>query len=228
MICTIAREIVIEAGEYADWKALAGFHYRAGRVAGVVRIFRARHRGRLAGVLVETLPLLASGARDAATGERFVIPDRLLAAALLNDEVRCISRVIVHPVFRSLGLAVRLVGHALEQADTTYVEAFAAMGRVHPFFEKAGMRAYERPADEPGERMTAALAHAGLEPMDLCAPGKWQAAWSGADEGCRAFLGEELRRYCGYGRRAVSTEEQIIQARRKLLSEPVYYLWKRP
>jgi GNAT superfamily N-acetyltransferase len=227
MICTVAREIQIEAGDYGDWKALAGFHYRAGRVAGVIRIFRARHRGRLAGVLVEALPLLASAARDAATDHRFAIPDRLLAAALLNDEVRCISRVIVHPVYRSLGLAVRLVRHSLEQAQTSYVEAFAAMGRVHPFFEKAGMTAHERPADEAASRMTAALAHAGLQPMDLCAGEKWLGAWNGADGEGRAFLTEELRRYCGFGRRAVSPRQQVDVARRKLLSQPVYYLWSR-
>lgn len=62
--------------------------------------------------------------------------------ALLNAEVRCISRVIVHPSFRGLGIGVGLVRHALDTATTPYTEAIAAMGWVHPLFEKAGMEAF--------------------------------------------------------------------------------------
>ncbi len=60
--------------------------------------------------------------------------------AFVNQNIRTISRVIVHPQFRSLGLASRLVRCACTEATTRYVEAFAVMGRVHPFFEKGGMR----------------------------------------------------------------------------------------
>ena len=75
-----------------------------------------------------------------ATGGRYGGPDRRAAAALLNAEVEAISRVIVHPVYRGCGLAVRLIRHALMHAETPMVEALAAMGAVHPLFEKAGMK----------------------------------------------------------------------------------------
>lgn len=56
-----------------------------------------------------------------------------------NANLRTISRVVVHPQFRSLGLAAALVRHICNHCPTRYVEALAVMGRAHPFFEKAGM-----------------------------------------------------------------------------------------
>ena len=58
----------------------------------------------------------------------------------INLHVRTISRVIVHPQFRGLGIASALVRRICEDCPTRYVEAIAAMGEVHPLFEKAGMR----------------------------------------------------------------------------------------
>jgi len=53
-----------------------------------------------------------------------------------------ISRVVVHPIYRGCGLAVRLVRHALRTARTSRIEALAVMGAIHPFFELAGMKCY--------------------------------------------------------------------------------------
>jgi GNAT superfamily N-acetyltransferase len=61
----------------------------------------------------------------------------------INAHVRTISRIIVHPQFRSLGLASLLVRHLCATCPTRYVEALAAMGRAHPLFERAGMRRIE-------------------------------------------------------------------------------------
>jgi ABC-type ATPase with predicted acetyltransferase domain len=56
-----------------------------------------------------------------------------------NENVRTISRVIVHPQFRGIGVAAEVVRCVLEGCPTRWVEAVAAMGKVHPFFERAGM-----------------------------------------------------------------------------------------
>jgi N-acetylglutamate synthase-like GNAT family acetyltransferase len=61
----------------------------------------------------------------------------------VNRHVRTISRVIVHPQFRALGIASQLVRRILQDCPTRYVEAVAAMGAVHPFFERAGMTRVE-------------------------------------------------------------------------------------
>jgi GNAT superfamily N-acetyltransferase len=55
--------------------------------------------------------------------------------------------VIVHPQFRGLGIASQLVRRICDECPTRYVEAIAAMGEVHPFFERAGMRKIEGDAN---------------------------------------------------------------------------------
>jgi ABC-type ATPase with predicted acetyltransferase domain len=57
----------------------------------------------------------------------------------INKNLRTISRVVVHPQFRGVGLGSELVRRILQECPTRYVETIAAMGKVHPFFEKAGM-----------------------------------------------------------------------------------------
>jgi GNAT superfamily N-acetyltransferase len=99
---------------------------------------------RLAAVAVLSYPTLNSAARDRALGLLALPPARKLA--LVNRQIRTISRVVVHPQFRALGLASRLVAHVCHQCPTRWVEAFALMGRVHPFFEKGGMQRFDPPA----------------------------------------------------------------------------------
>jgi predicted N-acetyltransferase YhbS len=68
-----------------------------------------------------------------------------------NANVRTLSRVIVHPQFRSIGLASLLVREVCREAGTRYVEALAVMGRVHPFFEKGGMQRVDVPGAVGGD-----------------------------------------------------------------------------
>jgi ABC-type ATPase with predicted acetyltransferase domain len=57
----------------------------------------------------------------------------------MNQQLSIISRVILHPKYRTIGLGARLVKETLPLADTTHVEAIAVMAKYNPFFEKAGM-----------------------------------------------------------------------------------------
>jgi len=89
---------------------------------------------------------IATG-RRAALGLRGSLGDDL---RFINRHVRTISRVIVHPQFRSLGLSSLLVRCLCKHCDTRYIEALAMMGRAIPFFERAGMKRYEpRAGDAP-------------------------------------------------------------------------------
>ena len=207
-------------------RRLKEFHYRSGHAGGVKRVFAARYagpglggsdaqRGMMAGVVVEALPALGCALRSVALPGVFGTGDRRMDAAKLNREMRTISRVIVHPMFRSTGLAVALVRHVLERAETRYVEALAAMGRVNPFFERAGMRAFDRPALPEAVRLVAALEVERLRAVDLADLSRVK--WTG-------FLERELRRFC---RREGTWEEMIAEARGRLLSQPVYYVWGR-
>ena len=149
---------VIEPGRIADYRALAQFHYVAGEPAAHKRVwvirwasepwqrraasFAAGRSGAPAAVLVVSPPVRACRGRNAALPRRYTGRLRKRALARLNREIECISRVVVHPIFRGLGLGVALVRHALATAETPMVEALAAMGEVHPLFEKAGMYSF--------------------------------------------------------------------------------------
>jgi hypothetical protein len=66
-----------------------------------------------------------------------------------------------------MGLARHLVGAYLNCPMTPLTEAVAAMGQVCPFFEAAGMKAYQTPPTLRDAKWLDALASVGLEPWEL-------------------------------------------------------------
>jgi len=169
------RRWPIVTGLIADYDALSAFHYLAGRPAAHKRVYAIRAPRKtvavggpaVAAVLVVSPPLANVRGRNLATGGRYAGPDRAAAMTMLNAEVECISRVVVHPVYRGCGLAVRLVRRAIAESPTPLMEALAAMGAVHPFFEKAGMRAYPLGPDESIARFISAAEAVGLAAEQL-------------------------------------------------------------
>jgi len=137
-------KFLIEHATMADYHALSRFHYRAGKPATVAGMWRVRFvyrnrssRDQIAAIGVLSYPVPCCRERNLVFGLGGLRYGEKLAFA--NRELRTISRVIVHPVFRATGLATLLVRHLCENCPTRYVEALATMGRVHPFFERAGM-----------------------------------------------------------------------------------------
>lgn len=185
--------VTIEPGGIGDFDALSALHYRGGRPATWTRVLRAVGRApggdRLAGVLVESRPTLNAAWRDLPWPGRYTRGDKRARALRLNKELRCISRVIVDPRWRSMGVARRLVEAALASATTPASEAIAAMGAMSPFLERAGMRAYPAPVRAADARLEDALAHAGVEARDLIVGER-------ADEAAGdAFVRRELTRW---------------------------------
>jgi ABC-type ATPase with predicted acetyltransferase domain len=137
----------IETGRLSDYRVLEPYHYITGPPACHKRVYvirppdcyRQLGAPAVAAVLVVSPPVIAVRGRNIATAGRYVGRHRRAALARLNREVECISRVIVHPMFRGCGLAVRLVRHAIATSPLPLMESLAAMGKVHPFFELAGM-----------------------------------------------------------------------------------------
>jgi len=240
--------LVLAPGTAADYAALSSYHYRAARPATMMRILTLRdptptvinrftgHRqahgdptpGAVA-VLVESLPTLSCKLRDLALQRRYAGLDAKQRGRLLNAEVRCISRVIVDPRYRGMGLAVRLVQHALATATTVYTEALAAMGLASPFFEKAGLAAYRRAPHAHDERLLAALRHVKLDPDRLARSDQVRADLDALDDERRAWLFRELSRWyrAAVGRSAHASRnpaDHLRAAQQKLFSQPVYYL----
>lgn len=233
----------IVQGHRADYLTLKVHHYRPGNPATMTRVLAVRDDRPTASdrflsrastaqpvaVLIESLPALSCRLRDQALGGRYGHLRPKPRSALLNEELRCISRVIVDPRYRGLGLAVRLVRHALATATTRYTEALAVMGRVSPFFERAGMTPYERPMLEVGQRAIAALRHAGVEPKHLSMPSQVEQHIAALPDATSRWLIKELHRwYRTAGGRGVcqtpSLSVILTAAQQSLLASPIYYL----
>ncbi|MEX0885635.1 MAG: hypothetical protein WD009_04270, partial [Phycisphaeraceae bacterium] len=183
----------------------------------------------VAGVLVESMPALRCAMREWAMGDRY---GSWLSggerAKLLAAEVRCISRVVIEPRWRGLGLAVRLVQWALNTAQTPVTEALAAMGRVNPFFERAGMTAYPRPTHETDARLIAAMHRVGVEVVDLASRARVEARLAALATGEQRWFERELLRWwrSGAGRCQGGGDvgAAIEAARDRLVCQPIYYL----
>ncbi|MEM6505827.1 MAG: GNAT family N-acetyltransferase [Planctomycetota bacterium] len=236
-------ERVIEQGCRADYLALKRHHYRPGNPMTMMRILAIREHAPTASdrflsravtprpiaVLVESLPALSCRLRDEALGGRYGYLRPKPRSQLLNQELRCISRVIVDPRYRGMGLAVRLVRHALQTAATRYTEMIAVMGRINPFPQRAGMTPYERPPLEAEQRALAALRYAGVEPAALAMPTQVQRRIGSLPNATQQLVTRELHRwYRTAGGRGVRTSPCLIglldTARHSLLANPVYYL----
>ncbi len=226
------------------YKQLAHHHYRAARPATATRVlalfdtrptpadrFWSRSaEPRPVAVLVESLPSLSCRLRDHALHDRYACLAPRPRGRLLNRELRTLSRVVVDPRFRGQGLAVRLVRHALNTATTRFTEALAAMGRVNPFFEKAGMTAYRRAPLTHDARLFDALDAAGFSPRDLAHPPHLLERIEQALPADRHLLLAELARWHRHaaGRPAhLRSEDPLIHlraAQKQLALEPVYYI----
>jgi GNAT superfamily N-acetyltransferase len=103
---------------------------------------------RVVAVAVLSYPTIRSIPRERTLGLRDAAPRE--RAAYVNAHVRTVSRVVVHPQFRGLGLASELVRKLIAVCPTRYVEASAVMAHVHPFFAAAGMRRISVDGDASG------------------------------------------------------------------------------
>jgi len=108
-------------------------------------------RPRVVAVAVLSYPTIRSTPRERTLELRDCPPRE--RAAFVNAHVRTISRVVVHPQFRGLGLASELVRKLIEVCPTRYVEASAVMAHVHPFFAAAGMRRVNDDRSEPNDNL---------------------------------------------------------------------------
>ena len=191
----------------------------------------------LVAVIVYSRSPLSLAARNRATGGRYRLArcGRVATASLINQELRIISRVVVAPNWRGLGLASRLVAETMPLVGTPYVEALAAMGEMHPLFVRAGMAAYPQGASKEGERLAAALEAAGLARADRRSAASLAAALDALGPSAPRRLADReiarwARSYLGAKNHRTNQPDRrrmLELVARHLDSRPVYYLWRR-
>ena len=230
----ISPTIDIRDGDLADLNALAPLHYRPGKPATVVHIMSARIGSQLAGVLAISMPVLNATWRTLAWGDRYSTADKSVNAKRINREIRCISRVIVAPPYRSLGVARRLVQQYLASPLTIRTEALAAMGDAAPFFAAAGMTAYHTPPPARHARLLDALANVDIDDWRLATPRLVLERLSAMDRqaarsySAQTFIERELRLWArsskAHAAHAAADRRALLQrAARAIATRPVAY-----
>lgn len=219
------QPVRIQQGTIDDYYTLSHLHYLGAAPATHTLVLKAVRTAPiigdlLAGVLVISMPTLNGSWRDRAWPGVFSAWSKSQNAKRINADLRCISRVIVEPRSRGLGVASALVRAYLSNPQTRATEAIAAMGSVCPFFERAGMQPYRLLPAPLDLRLIDALEHQRITLTDLfdtpVKPGslveRELIAWS------------KSRKYIGAG----TPDDQTIQklapiAACRLLSRPRAY-----
>ena len=270
MVCSVVKKLQIVPGCLDDYNKLAGYHYRSSRLGPYAAIFKlvvsraepleienrklvvsekkaCPERSRRVepskvpiGVIVYTMPSPGLELRNIATNNLFAGFDRSTRLSLVNKNVRCISRVIIEPRFRGLGLASRLVRETMPKMNVAIVEAMAVMGLVNPFFEKAGMTAFRGKMPARCVRLIEAFSMVGIEKKQLIDTKKVQHALeqapyrsgTGQAQPSEAeFIELEIKRFLqSYGKRRYMPPgpERTRFVLSKLTERPVYYIWFNP
>jgi hypothetical protein len=232
--CSVCKKLKIVPGNIKDYKALASYHYRDGKLGPYTNIFTLKGDSvqlKNAGVIVYTTPRPALELRSVATGNAFIGFDRSTQLALVNKYIRCISRVIIEPRLRGLGLAVRLVHDTMPLLNVPIIEAMAVMGHINPFFEKAGMKAYTAKMPASCIRLIEAMSLVGIEQNELIDENRVhqkleQLHWPKAD-----FIERQIQLFLqcyGNRRNMPAGLERTRFVLSKMTERPVYYIWFNP
>lgn len=131
--CTVTEDISIREGSREDYRRLSHLHYRDSGLPVPREIYAMDRAGELVGVIVYSYPPVRAAGRRNAVGYAPKLDE-------LNRDWAIISRVIVHPKYRTIGLGSRIVGETLGLQGCDNVELIAVMARYNPFAERAGMR----------------------------------------------------------------------------------------
>jgi len=238
MQCTIKRYLKIVPGTIADYKPLSRFHYRdskTGPVAAVYKIIDTHPtRSEIApvvGVIIYSMPALCVQLRNVATKGLFGrLGNDSAAMQFINNNVRTIARVVIEPRYRALGLAYELVEKTMPLLNMPYIEALAVMGRVNPFFEKAGMMKFEGSEPSRCAKLRQGLSAVGIEQTDLVDIERTHSLLQGLSEKAKIFIEKQVNDFlAAYGRTArilpagIRRTEFLIS---RLSGRPVYYLWR--
>ena len=234
--CSVTKNIDICKGNMDDYRQLARFHYREHSLGPYAAIYALKAKklyrtDETVGVIVYKMPAPALELRNVATGEIFTGFDRTTQLNIVNKNIRCISRVIIDPRFRGIGLASWLVAQTMAKVEIPIVESLAVMGKVNPFFEKAGMKSYSANIPSRCLQLKEAFSTVGIEEAELVSPSIVHEKTEALTSQKKTFIEYQIRLFLqSYGRRRMMAHcpERTAYILGKLTDRPVYYIWFNP
>ena len=224
---SITNELTLREGRKRDYAAFAHWHYLGGGLGPVDRVFIAEHQGRPIGIAVFGFPHLHLKSREN------VLPEachsrsiKREGASFLNANVRLLQRIIVHPRYRGIGIAVRLLQHSLQNLGKPYVECLAQMGPFSGFLEGAGFK-HIGEVDPPNtvKRLREYMRRNQIKPEDLFQDNLPEHA----KRLLKSFVTRRIQTGSGAGRRSGHISQSTIKlAIQRINARPAYYLWMQP
>jgi len=158
--CSLTKQMHIEQGTTQDWKKLANHHYRSHKITAPRKIFTLTRNKELCGVIVYSYP------PPTCFGRNHILPK--MPMKQLNQQLSIISRIVIHPKYRTIGLGTKLIKETLDLAGTQYVEMPAVMAKYNPFAEKAGMQKItEQQPSKQAQKITQTLQQLGFNTQTL-------------------------------------------------------------
>lgn len=158
--CSLVSQMKIEEGTKEDWLKLAQFHYRSHKINAYSNIYKMTLHGETIGVIVYGYGPLALKARNIATNKIYVKNGKKM-----NRELKTISRVVILPKYRGIGLSVKIIKDTKHLVNARFIEILSVMGVNNPFAIKAGMTdiPYERDIKGAEKKSTAMLEELGFD-----------------------------------------------------------------
>jgi hypothetical protein len=236
--CSVLKHVYIEPGTIQDYHHLARFHYRCSTVGPTAGVWTIRNRkpsrydsDEPVAVIVYTYPAPNLAARNIITQNFFARPDKSAGVSLLNRRVRCISRVIVDPRWRNLGLASWLVRETMPLLNVAMIESMALMGHFHPFLEKADLQRFDPPQNLKTEKLITAMEKLKIGRNIWYDPQKVQARIDALSNTETQWLDRRINAFLGrFGRRRYQTPglERTAFILEHLAHPWTYFAWLNP
>lgn len=253
-ICSLRKNLRIIQTDLSLWRQLSQFHYRQLNPGAVEKVFaivpdnkpnpqKYSSTSRIPiGVIIYAMPVPSIALRNRATAQRYTGLTRQMSLRLLNEELRCISRIVIHPQYRGIGLASHLVRQTLHRAGTIFVEALAVMGNINPFFERAGMTRYHCPPSPDSQRMISAFANVNINQDKLIDTTTLTKEIANLNTDNQRLIALEMKRFI---QRFIKNKDHLTKSTWKpdqgiealqpyikivvnhVMSNPAYFLWKK-
>jgi hypothetical protein len=227
-------EVVIRPCSLEELESLEKFHYR-GKVRAIVKqCFKATIKSELAAGIVYVCPHLTLRGRNVALPEYRGRSSRELALKI-NDDILRISRVIVTPKFRSIGLGAEIVRQTMPLVGKRVVETLALMAKYNFFFERAGMTRVDIEEDAKEEKDVSALESVGFRRELLPSRHHTEEVVAGLSQKKLEVAKRFALRYCAVVKRRGTAliprikendREAITEALRTYCTRPVYLYWR--
>jgi ABC-type lipoprotein export system ATPase subunit/predicted GNAT family N-acyltransferase len=136
---SLTRDLRTQECSQKDIQELLAFHYLGHEIAAASHTYKMLLDDELVGAVVYSKPqTLQSRLRQKYFPEYRDMDSEL--ARRINAEVLRLSRIVINPKYRGVGLAQKLIEETLPLLNVKLVETVAAMAKHNPFFEKAGFR----------------------------------------------------------------------------------------